>query len=126
MLDSSNYPSSHQRYSLKNKARLGCFKDECAGKSLKAWYFLRPKCYELVYEDENRVAKAKGVNSRNIDGEKYEKLARMELRESVFVQETRIRSKDHVINTVDVRKRALTAYEDKRLWLGPNESVPYN
>ena len=39
LLDASNYPSTHPRYSKKNKAKLGCWKDEAAGRKFKAWYF---------------------------------------------------------------------------------------
>ena len=69
LLDSSNYPKWHYRYSENNKAKLGCWKDESAGKLFKAWYFLRPEMYELLYLDEENecpVRKSKGVSKVNL------------------------------------------------------------
>ena len=128
LLDSSNYDLLHYRHSNFNKAKLGCWKDEAAGRKFKAWYFLRPKMYELVFEDEENVRKAKGIgkNSLSSDPQLYSKLARMEATNSVFVNEVRIRSSLHSVCTSNFRKRALCAYEDKRLWVSPNLSYPYS
>ena len=41
------------------------------------------------------------------------------------VQMTILRSQLHTIQTTTFNKRALSAWEDKRLWLNENESIPY-
>ena len=47
--DSSNYNSTHSLYSITNKAKLGCFKDECAGRLLEEYILLKPKMYSMQY-----------------------------------------------------------------------------
>ena len=49
--DSSNYKSDHPLYSLGNKAKLGCFKDEAAGKEIEKMVLLRPKMYSRVLQN---------------------------------------------------------------------------
>ena len=41
------------------------------------------------------------------------------------VQMTIIRSKQHTVQTTTFNKRALSAWEDKRMWLSENESLPH-
>ena len=47
-------------------------------------------------------------------------------RSIISVSECRIQSRAHDVSTINLRKRALSSYEDKRLWTGPNESMPYS
>ena len=61
MLDSSIYPPEHPLYFTRNKARLGCVKNEVAGSSIKSWVFLRPRAYSLLTVDHHHTAKLKGV-----------------------------------------------------------------
>ena len=46
--DSSNYEVSNPIYSNINKAKLGCFKDECAGQLLEEFLLLKPKMYSII------------------------------------------------------------------------------
>ena len=104
MLDSSNYPRTHPLYSTKNKARLGCFKDESGGRPFRAWYFLRPKCYELVHCDTSSVRKAKGVGKlTGIAPDTFEQLVKSS-GSGVFTDETRIQSQCHNVATVKFHK----------------------
>ena len=84
--------------------------------------------YEIEYEDEEKIRKAKGIGKDSIPPvpDLYRNLASGVSMEAVTVDETRIRSQNHNIYTIDYKKRALTGYEDKRLWLSPNYSVPYS
>lgn len=53
-MDFSNYPPDHKNFTLKNKAKLGFFKDELGGKlSVSEFVGLRAKCYSMKLENEN-------------------------------------------------------------------------
>ena len=63
-IDTSNYPPSHPLYSTRNKARLGCFKDETAGQTLEEMILLRPKMYSMKYKDsDTSIKRAKGISN---------------------------------------------------------------
>jgi len=65
-IDYSNYPKNHPKFTDNNKAQLGFFKDELAGKSVcKGFIGLRSKCYSMLLEskesktiEEKKFAKA--------------------------------------------------------------------
>ena len=130
-IDISNYPPSHplcQRLDRNvNKAKLGCFKDETAGQTLEEMILLRPKMYSMKYKDSNTAIKrAKGI-SKHIINNMSHNMYREAFNEQkiTHVQMTIIRSKQHTIQTTTFNKRALSAWEDKRLWLNENESLPH-
>ena len=126
-IDTSNYPRSHPLYSAVNKAKLGCFKDETAGQTLEEMILLRPKMYSMKYKDtDTSIKRAKGI-SRHIVRDMKHKTYReaFEEKKTTQVQMTILRSKQHTIKTTTFKKRALSAWEDKRCWLTENESLPH-
>ena len=127
MVDFSNYPTTHPLYSNDNKARLGCFKDELAGREIEEMILLRPKMYSIkVKDDADEIKRAKGIgrsvvkNLRHFD---YQQ-AYHQTREST-VQMTVLRSFSHTVHTHTFRKRGLSCWDDKRVWVGMNESLPH-
>jgi hypothetical protein len=128
VFDSSNYPDTHPLYSLRNKAKPGCFKDESAGRRLKDFVLLRPKMYSMKYEDPTKdgIRRTKGVQKcivRRFTHEDYRKVFDSVSESTVLM--TNIRSRKHIIKTESRRKRALSMWEDKRFWVDKNYSVPY-
>ena len=125
--DSSNYDKHHPLYSLKNKAKLGCFKDECGGRILEEFLLAKPKAYSMLYvDDKTSIKRLKGIPKavvRNFTHEDY-KQAYDNDNESVE-QFTLIQSHRHKVETVNKRKRGRSFFEDKRCWLGKNFSLPY-
>ena len=125
--DSSNYPQDHSLFSTSNKAKLGCFKDEAGGRIIEEMVLLRPKMYSMKYlGSEDGIRRAKGVSTcivRSMAHKAY--VEAFEEKQESNVQMTILRSNLHTIQTVTFRKRALSAWEDKRCWLGPNSSVPH-
>ena len=126
-LDSSNYPQDHPLYSAANRARLGCFKDEAAGKIISEMILLRPKMYSMKYlEHDGGIKRAKGISRHLVASTSHEtyREAFLSCRE-INYDMTILRSKLHTIQTVTFRKRGLSAWEDKRCWLDANSSVPH-
>ena len=126
-VDTSNYPTDHPLFSNVNKAKLGCFKDETGGRTLEEMILLRPKMYSMKYVDElPSIKRAKGI-SRHVVRDMTHKDYRDAYNEKkeTQVNMTILRSRQHTINTVTFRKRALCAWEDKRCWLSENESLPH-
>ena len=125
--DSSNYPTDHPLYSLHNKAKLGCFKDECAGQPIQEMVLLRPKMYSIKLQHSSKeIKRAKGISKSLVTKMKHKvykstyknkKLTRVDM--------TIIRSKCHQVSTTTFTKRALSAWEDKRCWLSRNKSLPH-
>lgn len=126
-MDTSNYLPSHPLYSLVNKAKLGCFKDETAGRLLEEMILLRPKMYSMRYKDSNTAIKrAKGISRHIVRDMKHDLYKEaFEEKKTTRVQMTILRSKQHTIQTTTFNKRALSAFEDKRCWLSENESLPH-
>ena len=126
-IDTSNYPPSHPLYSTRNKARLGCFKDETAGQELSEMILLRPKMYSMQYKDsDTNIKRAKGITKSIVRNLKHTAFKEAyEQKKETQVQMTILRSKQHTIQTTTFRKRALSAWEDKRVWLNENESLPH-
>ena len=126
-MDTSNYPSSHPMYSTVNKAKLGCFKDETAGQTLEEMILLRPKMYSMKYKHtDTAIKRAKGISYHLVRSMKHDIYkAAFKEKKTTRVQMTILRSKQHTIQTTTFNKRALSAWEDKRLWLNENESLPH-
>ena len=127
IVDFSNYPPTHPLYSTVNKARLGCFKDEVAGRVIEEMILLRPKMYSMkIRDDDDEIKRAKGIGRavvRNLRHADYQQ-AYHQTHEST-VQMTILKSSEHTIRTHTFRKRALSVWEDKRCWLSANESLPH-
>lgn len=123
-LDMSDYPENHKCYSLDNKKKLGCFKDECFGIVIVEFIGLRPKLYtfrtmdDLYLENTKQkiLKKAKGVtkpvikNYITFDDYKTCLFGNVKIRRNM----TLFRSKKHVVNTITVNKIALSFNDDKR------------
>ena len=127
-IDTSNYPPSHPLYSTVNKAKLGCFKDETAGQPLEEMILLRPKMYSMKYKDsDTSIKRAKGISMHIVKNKlKHDSYREaFEEQKTTRVQMTILRSKLHTIQTTRFNKRALSAWEDKRVWLNENESLPH-
>jgi hypothetical protein len=125
--DASNYPQDHPLYSTANKARLGCFKDEAAGKVIEEMILLRPKMYSMKFHGEERsIKRAKGISRHLVASTSHDTYrGAFLLQNEVSYQMTIFKSHLHTIETVTFRKRGLSAWEDKRCWLDANSSVPH-
>ena len=126
-VDFSNYPPTHPLYTCKNKAKLGCFKDECGGTEISEIVLLRPKMYSIKTKGEKmEIKRAKGISRalvKNMRHKEYHDAYR-QLKET-YVNMTILKSTEHTVHTTTFRKRALSCLEDKRCWLNSNASLPH-
>jgi len=127
LLDSSNYPTNHPLYSDDRRAKLGCIKDEAAGKPFREWILLRPKAYSMLTVDGRAIKRAKGVRrstlSLDITHATYKEAFQQQTTFSHI--QRRIGSVNHQIYNMVYRKRTLSFFEDKRAWSTVNRSVPF-
>ena len=124
--DSSNYPPNHPLYSIKNKSKLGCFKDETAGIPIEEMILLRPKMYSIKLQNKEEVKRAKGIKRYVVQRMKHREYKKVYRKVEVMSSEmTNIQAHHHIISTHTYRKRSLGLWEDKRYWWAKNESVPY-
>ena len=130
-VDFSNYPSSHPLYSIDNKAKLGCFKDELQGCEIEEMILLKPKMYSIKIKEneeggEKTIKRAKGIGKaavKNLRHKAYQE-AYYQHKESL-VEMTILKSTSHTVQTHTFRKRGLSCWEDKRVWVNANFSLPH-
>ena len=121
-LDLSNFSKDSTLYDPSNKACLGKFKDECAGKVITCFVGLRSKCYSLMYYDpdkntqkqKNTAAGVKMSVKKTIKHEQY--LDTLFHSRDHAITQNSLRSQKHVIYSVKQTKCGLTAFDNKR-WL---------
>ena len=125
--DSSNYPRDHPLYSAANRAKLGCFKDEAAGKVIEEMILLRPKMYSMKFlGEEQSIKRAKGISRHLVASTSHQTYRDAFLHQTeTRYHMTVLRSQLHSVQTVTFRKRGLSAWEDKRCWLDANSSLPH-
>jgi hypothetical protein len=133
-MDYSNYDKDHPKFDQSNKAKLGFFKDELCGKYVcQEFIGLRSKCYALNLTNEKtneskekKVCKGLG-KAAIMNRLKFNQYKDCLLKNTTFRHEFHsIRSKNHNIKTVIIRKKALN-YADTKRWLFDCgiHSVPY-
>ena len=127
LLDSSNYPQDHALYSIKNKAQLGCIKDEVEGEMLVEAVLLKPKCYSMKTASGKICKKrAKGVQycvKERIPHEIFVQVYR--LQEEIVRSTRRFETCNHVVTTIRQQKWALSSLDNKRAWVSANVSLPF-
>ena len=99
-----------------------------ADKSIMEWVLLRPKAYSLLLEeDHEEIKKAKGIQKAVIKKElthlKYKNCYQEMIAYSTTVRG--FQSKNHQVSTYERAKIALSPFDDKRCWIGQNESLAF-
>uniref|UniRef100_A0A8D8VQD4 DNA-directed DNA polymerase n=1 Tax=Cacopsylla melanoneura TaxID=428564 RepID=A0A8D8VQD4_9HEMI len=116
-LDLSSYPQDHRLYNVANKKVVGKFKDELDGKIITEFVGLSSKLYSFKTCQRQEVKKAKGVNRVVINREMSFNDYKTCLNESIefYRQMNNIVSSNHLIRTVQMNKRVLFNFDDKRV-----------
>ena len=116
LYDTSNFAVDHSLYSAANHRVLGKFKSETGSLPPTEFVGLRAKMYSLLC-DKKSQKKAKGIQKhyvkKHMRHENY-----LSVLQNVKTKSTcrfrAFRSTNHVINTVEIKKSCLCAFDDKR------------
>jgi len=119
-MDTANFPRDNPCFSLENDRKLGYFKDECAGVQPLEFVGLRAKMYSLLMPPfEKDKITAKGIKRSFV--KKYIKhdtfLNCLNLHVKTKTAYSCIRSKNHLLRTLEIEKDGLNPYDDKRFIL---------
>ena len=98
LFDFSDYPQSHQCFSLQNKKVIGKFKDEMAGCLIHEFIGLKAKMYSVKSTNGKQSIGAKGVSKaaakKKLTHDHYRKV--IDNQQTIMVTLNAIRSKKHV------------------------------
>jgi hypothetical protein len=128
LLDCSNLPPTHPlNFAPNNEGVLGKFKNEMAGVAISEVVFLKPKMYSIMDSTDKCVQRAKGVKrnvlKRELKHERYVQVLRT--KKDIYAQQRTIRPHNFTNYNVQMNKKALSCFCDKRFQLDEIRSVPY-
>jgi hypothetical protein len=117
--DLSNFPVDHYCYSAVNKRVCGKMKSETGAVHPLHFCALRSKMYSLLVTPDETKLTAKGIKKyyveKNLKHEDYVKTLQSSV--GTVAQFNSIQSRNHVLNTVTIKKSCLSAFDDKRFLL---------
>ena len=116
--DTSDFDKDHFLYSCENKKVLGKMKDECASSIVNEFVGLRSKMYSILSEGTNSSEKktAKGIKRKVVET----KLRHCTYKSCLLDNKiemcsmNQIRSYDHQLYSISMRKIGLSPHDDKR------------
>ena len=129
LYDFSDYSEGHFLHSDENKKVVGKMKDEMAGKIVYEFVGLRAKMYSFLYDNNNKSVEkkvCKGITQsvrNNLKHENY--LNTLINEEQLSATMTCFRSYDHQNYTIDLKKVALSPYDNKKFRLNAIYSRSY-
>jgi len=126
VMDTSNYPRGHPLLSSQNKKQVGFMKNEHP-EGIDEFIGLGAKCYHLALSDGSRKVTAKGVQfKRRIAMSRDVFHTVLSTHETHYETTNGFRAEGFQIRTYEMRKAALTAFDDKRFILpGGIRTLPY-
>jgi hypothetical protein len=128
--DTSNYQTDDPAYSVENKKKLGCLKEEGNGRCTPYTYFcgLQSKVYTLEHQKSKETKKGKGIKRSILNTLCVEDYENTLLEKSPVKghKYQAIRSFRNQMYTVEGKKQGLSAFDDKFYILGDGTStLPY-
>ena len=117
VFDTSNYPLDNiHKIPLRNKQKLGAFKDENHGNIMIEFVGLRSKSYALRVDHDKIIKKAKGITRCTVrDQLTFQNyLECLQHNSTKYCQMSIFRSIKHDIFTQKINKSSLSASDDKR------------
>lgn len=132
LLDYSNYPKTHEKFSQVREGKLGYFKDELKSNTMLKYCGLRSKAY--AYLESNSLnqsdilrAKCKGIRKGYLKKASFDDFhACVKTITKHKVIQACLRSIDHRVMTMTMNKLCFSSFDDKRfLFNCGKHSVPY-
>ena len=122
LFDYSGYPKDSPFYDNSNNKVIGKFKDESNGVPIGEYVALRPKMYSYILVTKNgeiiEKHRAKGIQSATAKKLRHQDyLAQLNTPIENYLINRRIGSKLHKLYSIEINKRGLCAYDDKRFLL---------
>lgn len=120
--DTSDYSVENQFQIIpQNRKVPGLFHDEGKGQPVTRFIALRPKSYAIEFEGGTIIKKLKSVSKTVTKSLSFQDYAKVWKNRDVFYAKMfRIYSKDHVLETVEINKKAMSGDDDKRYILNDN------
>ena len=114
--DTSDYPVDHPLHSRTNAKVLGKMKDECSSFAPQELVGLRAKMYSILIPNAKPKFTAKGISRRYILKHLHHKdyLRTLKETESTVATFSTLRSQKKQIKTIELTKKCLSAFDDKR------------
>ena len=116
IMDFSNFDKNHPSYSDENMKKVGYLKSEYGNKHVNEFVGLKSKLYSILYDNDKNKSTAKGLQKSVL--KKYIKHQHycdvIEKNNVYSTKMTRIQSKNHQLETVELEKTIFTAFDDKR------------
>ena len=114
--NTSAYPVDHPLHSRTNAKVLGKIKGECSSLAPQEFVGLRAKMYSILLPNGKPKFTAKGVSHRYILKHLHHKdyLRTLKESESTIATFSTLRSEKQQIKTIELTKKCLSAFEDKR------------
>lgn len=125
--DFSDYPSGHNLHSSENKKVIGKFKDELNGVLMTQYCGIRSKLYGYKkHQSEVEHIRFKGIKRSEVKRTTFDDLCQCLFSNKKNQYNYKlIKSKNHVLETIDITKKGLDPYDSKRYYLNNIESKPY-
>lgn len=127
IIDFSNYEKNSEKYSIENESKLGYWKDELKGDKMLEFTGLRSKSYAFRLKKGNFQSKCKGISKqykKTINFENFKQCLKKISNHSI--KQVNIRSKSHILHTLEVEKICFSSFDDKRYLFNCGiHSVPY-
>jgi len=124
--DTSNFEETHPLYSTENARVLGKFKSETGSQAPKEFIGLRAKMYSLDIDDEhhNKLT-ANGIKRSYVAKHVHHShfLKTLETKQSTYANYRKFGSTAQQLETLEVTKVCLSAYDDKRFVLDNGSST---
>ena len=122
LYDTSNFPTDHPNYSNTNEKVVGKMKSETGALHAQEFVGLRSKMYSLQVSSKLQKHTAKGIKKsyvkKKLPHEHYVKALGSKVPTTATFK--LIRSQKHILQTVEVTKTCLAAFDDKRYILSNN------
>jgi hypothetical protein len=126
--DTSDYPTTHENYSVENKKVIGKWKDEMNSVPIQEIVALKAKMYSILSADNAEKQVGKGIPRvflrRHIKHVDYQSC--LDTGQSKHAKASTIRSQNHRLYTMTISKKGLDCNDTKRVVLRNNvDTLPF-